>query len=916
MEDNRALEILNQMVAIGKLDDRSNRVLTWMQKHADEIDDDFFRFVNLMIEQYQNKDPKTAEFLKLVSKAVKLFLKHASGTQQGFPEKILKLLDSVQSGEIEMSKGLEIARTLILSTDEANRVLEYLERLAAKTPLPLAALTLAEILMEASGNLTIQIHKGTVLASCANILQLNNEKISLALKAYEMADSIFKTQGDIYNHAIVMINMSNAYNENFYNDTTIKTSIEFCKEALRIFNKEQNPGEFASAINNMGNAYRALSSGNSDRNLLEAVACFKEALTINTKTKNQKEYAKLMVNLAKAYSELTFNERIKHSSESIRCCMEAIDIFTSTKFPKEHADLMGIMGYILAYVPEPTRPLRTEEEITRHREEMLEWSEKCYNRALAFYSKDTFPDDYARIMNNLSILYFSCNNFSVGDRTENTFKSIECCKKALTVYNKNDSPLYFAKTMNNMGNAYRDLPWKDRKENFNNALACYDEAINTFDRLQIIFEIFNSNRNKVKLYFIEKDWEGVIGTAKDAIEIFNRYWAMAYLGEPMMKLSTMALDVSSMLSYALFRKKRWKESVEYLDKSTSLHLTETIRITSNIPDNVEGEERERLLILREEILILKGKTTDLANVKKYQQKIREFNELMEQYHPDTYSGLKSIALLLKRESVAVLYINITSHGGVAAIVTGSKNQDIELLPLDSLNSDFLTSFYSGERGWFTLYNNDELQKNIKQKLLDFIPIGFDKVFKRILNAGINRLVIIPYGKLHIFPFSGLLDFPDNFEVCFVPCSSALLHAYENKASSFMQGTHFTGFSNPAEDLDLRFADAEVAYINSLFKTDKCHGKPTIYWGRLGNKHTIYDSGEKSAFLHFSTHGYYSTKEIDDSYLELFENDKLYLKNIILDLRLFSCYLVSMCACETGIPDLNSPGEYLSPIALR
>ncbi len=119
-------------------------------------------------------------------------------------------------------------------------------------------------------------------------------------------------------------------------------------------------------------------------------------------------------------------------------------------------------GYLIQRFPLGNRMLNLELGIT------------AYQLALKVYTCEAFPEDWAKLQNNLGNAY---SDRIRGDRAENLEQSIAACELALQVRTREAFPADWAMTQNNLGNAYSDRIQGDRAENLEQSIAAYELAL-------------------------------------------------------------------------------------------------------------------------------------------------------------------------------------------------------------------------------------------------------------------------------------------------------------------------------------------------------------------------------------------------------------------------------------------------------
>jgi hypothetical protein len=107
------------------------------------------------------------------------------------------------------------------------------------------------------------------------------------------------------------------------------------------------------------------------------------------------------------------------------------------------------------------------------------------------------PEQVARLQHNLGWAYGSLPG---GDRAANLQQAIACYQAALQVYTRNAFPFEWATTQNNLGDAYSNLPAGDRTANLKQAITCYQAALQIFSltRMDYYAEIVSRNLEAAK----------------------------------------------------------------------------------------------------------------------------------------------------------------------------------------------------------------------------------------------------------------------------------------------------------------------------------------------------------------------------------------------------------------------------------
>ena len=154
--------------------------------------------------------------------------------------------------------------------------------------------------------------------------------------------------------------------------------------------------------------------------------------------------------------------------------LEALPIvfttLTAEKLPETRQNIayfFGAFGNLIQQFPLGNRMLNLELGVT------------AYQLALKVYTRETFPEDWAALQNNLGNLY---SERIRGDRAENLEQSIAAYESALQVRTREAFLERWAATQNNIGNAYRDRIHGDRAENLERSITAYELALQHYTR--------------------------------------------------------------------------------------------------------------------------------------------------------------------------------------------------------------------------------------------------------------------------------------------------------------------------------------------------------------------------------------------------------------------------------------------------
>jgi len=111
------------------------------------------------------------------------------------------------------------------------------------------------------------------------------------------------------------------------------------------------------------------------------------------------------------------------------------------------------------------------------RENDIEVTIACYEIASRVLNRQSLPEQWAAIHNNLAIVYRSRLQ---GKRAENLENAIFYYEKALQIFTRDSFPERWATIQSNLANAYRERIYGDPAENVEFALACNEKSLQVF----------------------------------------------------------------------------------------------------------------------------------------------------------------------------------------------------------------------------------------------------------------------------------------------------------------------------------------------------------------------------------------------------------------------------------------------------
>jgi len=262
-----------------------------------------------------------------------------------------------------------------------------------------------------------------------------------------------------------IIRYGHAFAGNLETILRVAAEVQFGEQALKAAQRTRDRRAEARANTNLGNAYRALPTGDRIENQRKAIACFEAAQRVYTERAFPVDWAGNQNNLGNAYGDLLTGDRSDNLRRAIACYEAALRVYTEPEFPTEWAMTQNNLGIVYRKLP------------TGDRTESQRKAIACFEGAQRVYTERALPVVWAGTQNNLGNAYGS---LLTGDRSDNLRRAIACYEAALRVYTEREFPADFAMTQNNLGNAYGNLLTGDRSDNLRRAIACREAALRVY----------------------------------------------------------------------------------------------------------------------------------------------------------------------------------------------------------------------------------------------------------------------------------------------------------------------------------------------------------------------------------------------------------------------------------------------------
>ncbi|NEO91021.1 MAG: CHAT domain-containing protein, partial [Moorea sp. SIO3G5] len=468
--------------------------------------------------------------------------------------------------------------------------------------------------------------------------------------------------------------------------------------------------------------------------------------------------------------------------------------------------------------------------------------------------------------NNLGLAY---SDRITGQKAQNLEDAIACYQSALEVRTREAFPVDWAQTQNNLGNAYRNRITGQKAQNLENAIACYQLALEVRTREAFPQEYLDTQN---KLAFAHKDAQNfpeayyAFDTAIKTVEYLREEMIFGSgVEEYKTKLAEEWNKVYQGMVEVCLELGNIREAIEYVERSKTRNLFEQIlsRDLKTIfpPDVVAQLEQYRDKIAAGQYQIQHGEADNPTALAQRLQELRQQrNDLRDHYLAigSSFNFQKFHNNLDDHTAIVEFYI--TRNKLVTFIFTRNLVWHSQLKDLGQL--------VDWANGYLRAYSTKKYHypKHLTTRLHSLAQILLiDKIIQHI-PPECDRLILIPHLYLHLFPLHALpinsqqgegksVILIDRFPagVSYAPSCQLLQVVQTRRRPDF---THLFAVQDPLGHFS--YGNMEVEVIKHYFNPPP---DTEVLVGKAATKAAI-DSKSLNTYhcLHFNCNSYFNYQE--------------------------------------------------------
>ncbi|MCC6188174.1 MAG: hypothetical protein IT318_04035, partial [Anaerolineales bacterium] len=290
-----------------------------------------------------------------------------------------------------------------------------------------------------------------------------------------------------YLQASVQIGLGVSYYESLRGDRKVNLvrAVNAFGRALRFFNPQRYPSEYALIQNNLGTTFRMLAEVEEPtKNLNLAISAFERAGRFFTREESPLDFGVIQNNLGATYLNLAGLENRKDNlRRAISAFRRALVYIKPENQPLHYALIHNNLG--IAYAD------MAEVESQDRRTENIKKAISAFDRAGRFLTPQRAPMHHARLFTNLG--HTHRNLAEIYGEPDKLRTAIAAYTRALSIWTAARAPMLHAQLQSSMGFACLDLSaMEDEQSNlrkaedaFKQAIAVYSPRLNQSDRIRL-----------------------------------------------------------------------------------------------------------------------------------------------------------------------------------------------------------------------------------------------------------------------------------------------------------------------------------------------------------------------------------------------------------------------------------------------
>jgi CHAT domain-containing protein len=395
---------------------------------------------------------------------------------------------------------------------------------------------------------------------------------------------------------------------------------------------------------------------------------------------------------------------------------------------------------------------------------------------------------------------------------------------------------------------------------------------------------------------------------------------------------TPVAQLYSSAAYCAGRLRDPQDALLTQERGRARQVRDALRLRQSIPPSVPAEVRQMFKAAVRRVRAADWKTRQAGERvdEWFDRRDREAREasaaldravrLLAPYSPEVSRDVSMTGLRLSvgDSHTALLAFVVTAYGSQAVWLVGGRDGQPRLAEIPGFRDSDLrrlvvTTSEDGttRAGWVVDHGPDsERWRGTLDHTLQEIGERLFAPVVAALPTEVDRLILAPTNGLSLFPLhaaaltpDGAVRLCDRFQVSYT-ASAQLLAALRGRAGPWGAGLYVV--ANPTADPKLILTAQEAEDIGRWF-ADK-----VVHSGSQGSLAAVTMAIRGRGYVHFASHGRYDWADPLHGGVDLWDGRLSFAKILQSDIDLSGVRLVTLSACETGVPDIlgSEPDEFI------
>lgn len=755
------------------------------------------------------------------------------------------------------------------------------------------------------------------------------DNIGIAIEHYNSALRVLTEVASPEPWAMIQYNLGKVYSgrtsQNYCEG--LNRGIEYYTAALRVFSKEKFPQQWAWTQHNLASNYRKLTEGDYCENQLKAIACYKEiANDFYTVQRHPVEWALIQNSLGAVYTGLPVGQEEENCRRAIECFWSVIQVCKQIESTQPWMVAPVDIGELNLKAIDPQYKKRVvwvmahtnlgfayQRLSTGRDDEYFQKAITSHKIALRDLPPDIFPTLQAKALMHLAYAYSTS--------PDTVHESIRINQALLAHFSEQDYPYEWSRIQHNLG---CDYSRSDNQESYYNSLNCFSDALRVrgladeqgnfyypADRLRTLRELSD-------LHFVRANWEEALSGYNEGLNTLEQLRTRALTNQERYRLLAANIQSADRAIISAYHLKQYTDACVIAERNKTRNLLDALSHRDTRPKNISDIDwhayRDLLSTLENIEFRLKARHDrnefdDSPDERRYLHQVRqdlkryecEFREADEEYLPTTPAlDFASICNVVRQAADVLVEFRVTESGTFVFVTGGTE---IELNTDNVVHAPELTVLFIQQLMHHWPENMIEILETVGAKLIKVVQERIHTLYPKNSEEP-QRLLVVPNKGLNLLPLHSCpfnhdgrtLCWLDLYEVVYAPSMAVLSIALRREEQRKPHPTLF------AVDTPDALGERPIEYGHlSVNAVSKHFIEPQILAGSeatIANVLRMLPTGRE---IMFYCHGTYRPDNVSESCLLLSGTDRLKLSDI-LQLDLFSSWLVVLSACETAFTD--------------